>query len=78
MDPDFFPSFNFVQGGGGGRSARQFRKGCTVLRGNRQMTEKYDYCSTVPKTFVQEFDRLSTSSRLVEPEIMRNSFEIRT
>ena len=42
------------------------------------MTEKYDYCSTVPKTFVQEFDRLSTSSRLVEPEIMRNSFEIRT
>ena len=63
---------------GGGRSARKFRKGCTVLRGNRQMTEKYDYCSTVPRTFVQEFDRLSTSSRLVEPEIMRNSFEIRT
>ena len=74
----FFRVSTLYRVGGGGRSARQFRKGCTVLRGNRQMTEKYDYCSTVPKTFVQEFDRLSTSSRLVEPEIMRNSFEIRT
>ena len=27
---------------GGGRSARKFRKGCTVFRGNRQMTEKYE------------------------------------
>ena len=25
---------------GGVRTARQFRKGCTVLRGNREMTEK--------------------------------------
>ena len=39
---------------GGGRTARKFRKGCTVLRGNREMTEKYEYCSTVPKTFVQD------------------------
>ena len=39
---------------GGGRSARKFRKGCTVLRGNRQMTEKYEYCSTVPRTFVED------------------------
>ena len=30
-------------GGGGGRTARKFRKGCTVLRGNREMTEKYEY-----------------------------------
>ena len=29
---------------GGGRTARKFRKGCTVLRGNREMTEKYEYC----------------------------------
>ena len=28
---------------GGGRTARKFRKGCTVLRGNREMTEKYEY-----------------------------------
>ena len=34
---------------GGGRIARKFRKGCTILRGNREMTEKYEYCSTVPK-----------------------------
>ena len=27
---------------------------CTVLRGNREMTEKYEYCSTVPRTFVQD------------------------
>ena len=39
---------------GGGRSARKFRKGCTAL-GNREMTENYEYCSTVPRTFVQDF-----------------------
>ena len=39
---------------GGGRTARKFRKGYTVLRGNREMTEKYEYCSTVPRTFVQD------------------------
>ena len=39
---------------GRGRTARKFRKGCTVLRGNRQMTEKYEYCCTVPRTFVQD------------------------
>ena len=33
---------------GGERNARKFRKGCTVLRGNREVTEKYEYCSTVP------------------------------
>ena len=38
----------------GGRTARKFRKGYTVLRGNREMTEKYEYCSTVPRTFVQD------------------------
>ena len=26
---------------GGGRTARKFRKGCSVLRGDREMTEKY-------------------------------------
>ena len=25
-----------------------------VLRGSREMTEKYAYCSTVPRTFVQD------------------------
>ena len=38
---------------GGGRIARKFRKWCTVLRGNWEITEKYEYCSTVPRTFVQ-------------------------
>ena len=38
----------------GGTTARKCRKGCTVLRGNREMTEKYKYCSTVPRTFVQD------------------------
>ena len=36
-----------------GRAARKFRKGCTVLRGNREITEKYEYCSAVPRTFVR-------------------------
>ena len=39
---------------GWGRNARKFRKGCTILRGNREMTEIYEYCSTVPRTFVQD------------------------
>ena len=39
---------------GEGRTARKFRKGCTGLRGNREMTEKYEYCCTVPRTFVQD------------------------
>ena len=39
---------------GGGRTARKFRKRCTVLRGNREITEKYEYCSTVPRTFFQD------------------------
>ena len=38
----------------GRRSARKFRKWCTVLGGNQEMTEKYAYCSTVPRTFVQD------------------------
>ena len=42
-------------GWGGGRTARKFRKGCTLVRGNRDMTEKYEYCSTVPRTFFQDF-----------------------
>ena len=39
---------------GWGRTARNFPKGCTVLRGNREMTEKYEYYSTVPRTFVHD------------------------
>ena len=38
----------------GGRTARKFQKGCTVLRRNRQMTEKYEYCSLFPRTFAQD------------------------
>ena len=34
---------------GGGRTARKFE-----VRGNREMTEKYEYCSAVPRTFVQD------------------------
>ena len=37
---------------GGGRTARKFRKECTVLTGTREMTEKYEYYSTVSGTFV--------------------------
>ena len=38
----------------GGRTARKFPKGCTVPRGNREMTEKYEHCSTITRTFVQD------------------------
>ena len=46
----------------GRRTARTFWKVCTVLRGNREMEEKYEYCSTVPRTSVQDC-RLVTMSR---------------
>ena len=45
---------------GGGRTARKFRKGCTVLRGKREMTEKYEHRSTVPRTFVQGYSKNSS------------------
>ena len=43
-----------VWGREGGRTARKFRKGWAVLRGNEEMTQKYKYCSTVPRTSVQD------------------------
>ena len=45
---------------GGGRSARKFRKWWTVLSGNGEMTEKYAYCSTVPRNFVQDCSSTTT------------------
>ena len=51
---------------GGRRTAREFRKVCIVLRGNREMTEKYEYCSTVPKTFVQDWRLKRTRKGLGE------------
>ena len=51
--PEFFGVSRLYRVGGG-RTARNFPKGCTVLRENREMTEKYEYCSTVPRTFVQD------------------------
>ena len=51
---NFFRVSTLYRSWGGGRTARKFRKGCTVLRGNRQMTEKYEYCSTIPRTFVRD------------------------
>ena len=39
---------------GEGKTARKFWKWCTVLRWNREMTEKYEYYSTVPRIFAQD------------------------
>jgi len=36
------------------RTARKFRKGTTVLWGNPEFTENYEYCITVPGTFVHD------------------------
>ena len=40
--PEFLPTFNFVWGGGGeeGELQEDFKTDGTVLRGNREMTEK--------------------------------------
>ena len=54
----FFSEFRLCigWGGSGGREncEKISKKKCTVWRGNREMTEKYEYCSTVPRTFVQD------------------------
>ena len=39
---------------GGGRTVRKFRKGCSFLRGNPEMTEIYECCITVTRTFVHD------------------------
>ena len=39
---------------GGGRTAKKFQKGCTVLLGNPEMTEKYEYFITVSRTCVHD------------------------
>ena len=46
---------------GGERTAGKCRKGCTVLRGNREITWKYEYCSTVTRTFVQDCRNCNTT-----------------
>ena len=39
---------------GGGRTATKFRKGCTLLWGIPEITEKCEYCITVSRTFVHD------------------------
>ena len=68
--PVTFPSLNFVHGGVG-RTARKFRKGCTVLLGNQGMTEKYEYCRTVPRIFVHDCSNCNNKHFMTGPE--RNS-----
>ena len=48
---EFFSEFQLCIRWGEGEL--QENLGCTVLRGNREMIEKYEYCSTVLRTFVQ-------------------------
>ena len=43
----------FRVGWGEGELQKNFEKDA-LCRGNREMTEKYEYCSTVPRTFVQD------------------------
>ena len=37
---------------GGGRTARKFYKGCSVLGRNPEITENYEYCITVRRTLI--------------------------
>ena len=64
MNPEFFSEFQLYRVGGG-RTARKFLKGCTILWGNRETTEKYEYCSTVPRTFVHAGVSLSIGDRRI-------------
>ena len=42
---------------GEGELQENFEKDA-LFRGNREITEKYEYCSTVPRTFFQDFSYL--------------------
>ena len=55
-----------LYGVGGGRTARKFRKGFTGLRGNR---EKYEHCSTVLGTFVQDLNGFEAMQLFTEGEL---------
>ena len=61
---------------GGERTSRKFRKGCTVLRGNREMTEKYEYCSTVPRNFVQDWFGVWLSQKFVWMSLDPSAFNL--
>ena len=59
---------------GGGRTARNFRNRCTVLRGNREMTEKYKYCSTVPIPIL-EFVQDCRPFKICQSEVMPSKLD---
>ena len=50
-----FSEFRLCIGWGGGRTAGKFRKGCTVLWGNTDITENYEYYIALLRTFVQDW-----------------------
>ena len=52
--PLFFSLFQLCIGWVEGELQENFKKGCTIVRGNREMTENCEYCNTVPRTFVQD------------------------
>ena len=49
-----FSEFQLCIGWGEGELQENFEKDALFLRGIREMTEKYEYCSSVPRTFVQD------------------------
>ena len=51
---DFFYRFSTLHRLGGGRTAIKFRKGCTLLWRNPEITEKCEYCITFSRTFVHD------------------------
>ena len=61
--PEFFSLLQLCIGCVEGELQENFKKGCTILRGNRELTEAYEYCSTVPMTFVQDCRLVETRFR---------------
>ena len=39
---------------GGGKTAGKFQKVCNAFLGNQEITEGYEYCITVPRSFVPD------------------------
>ena len=72
-----FFEFQICIGWGEGELQENFEKDAVFLRGIREMTEKYEYCSSVARTFVQDCScAYLVRLCLVPPKIICNCYGI--
>ena len=69
-----YPEFSQVstvqgggRGGGRGKKCRYFQKGCAFLLGDQEMSQNYEQCITIPRTFVQDWSQERVNFRPSQP-----------